>query len=70
MGLLRIVIVLVVLGLVAWLVTFLPLPAPFPEIIRIVIIVVAVVLVIWELLAVVGWASSPLSKLGPPAPPG
>lgn len=40
------IIFLVILGLVAWLLTFVPLPAPFGKIIQVILIIVAVVIVI------------------------
>ena len=59
----RIVVVLIVCGLVAWLVTFLPLPAPFPQLIWVVLILV----ILWELLALVGYVS-PIGYRSPPPP--
>ncbi len=47
------IITLVVLGLVAWAVTLLPLPAPFPTIIHVILVIVAVV-VLLNALGVVG----------------
>lgn len=46
MDLVSIIVVLVVGGLVYWLINLLPLPEPFPMIIRVVIIVA---LIIWLL---------------------
>lgn len=43
-----ILVLLIVLGLVWWLIGFLPLPAPFPEIIHVVIILC----IIYELIAI------------------
>ena len=40
------VITLVVLGLIAWAVTLLPLPAPFPTIIHVILVIVAVVILL------------------------
>lgn len=59
---LRILILLIVLGLVAWLVTFLPLPPPFPQLIW----VVMILCLIWEVLALAGYTRSFLN--GPPPP--
>lgn len=50
----RVLVMLIVLGLVAWLVTFLPLPAPFPQIIWVVLILC----LIWEILALAGYTRS------------
>jgi hypothetical protein len=47
----EILIVLIVCGLLYYLVTLLPLPAPFPMIIRVVVILI---LIIW-LLGFLGW---------------
>ena len=58
----RIVILLIVLGLVLWLTTFLPLPAPFPQLIW----VVMIVCLIWEVLALAGYTTSFIGR-GPPA---
>jgi cation transporter-like permease len=60
----RILILLVVLGVVAWLLTFLPLPPPFPQVIWIVMILC----VIWEVLALAGYTNSFLNRRGPPSP--
>ena len=57
----RILLLLIVLGLVWWLTGFLPLPEPFPTIIRVVLILC----LIWELLALAGYTKSIL----PPGPP-
>lgn len=57
----RVVVLAVVLGLVAWLVTLLPVPEPF----RVVIWVVLVLALLWELLAAFGYVSSALRR-GPP----
>lgn len=58
---LRILLLLIVLGLVAWLITFLPLPPPFPTIIWVVLILC----LIYEILALAGYTKSML----PPGPP-
>lgn len=50
----RIVVLLIVLGLVAWLTTFLPLPPPFPQLIWVVLILC----LIWEVLALAGYTKS------------
>lgn len=50
--LLHIVIILVVLGLIWWLLSLLPLPSPFDQIIRVVLIIIAILVVvslIWPL---------------------
>lgn len=46
----------IVLGLVWWIITQLPLPEPFGRIARVVFIVVAVILLIYLLLGLVGTA--------------
>jgi hypothetical protein len=58
----RILVLLVVLGLVWWLIGFLPLPDPFPVLVRVVIILV----LIWELLAIAGYAKSITDRRSPP----
>lgn len=50
----RIVILVIALGLIAWLVTFLPIPEPF----RTIIWVVLVLALIYEVLAVAGYVPS------------
>ncbi len=50
----RVLMLLVVLGLVAWLITFLPLPPPFPQLIWVVMILV----LIWEVLSLAGYTRS------------
>lgn len=50
----HVVVLAVVLGLAAWLITFLPIPDPF----RTIIWVVMVLFLLWELLAAVGYVSS------------
>lgn len=57
----RFLIFLVVLGLVAWLITLLPLPAPFPTIIWAVLIL----MFIWEILALAGYTKSYLNRNSP-----
>lgn len=57
----RLIVVLIVCGLVAWLVQYLPLPAPFPQLIWVVLILV----VIWEVLALAGYVS-PIGYRPPP----
>jgi hypothetical protein len=44
--LLHIIIILLVLGIVWWLVGYLPLPAPFGQIIRVIIIIIAIIVII------------------------
>lgn len=58
----RILVLLIVLGLVAWLVTYLPLPAPFPQLIWVCMVLV----LIWELLALAGYTKSLINRPGPP----
>ena len=53
--LIHIVIVLVVLGLLYWLLTLIPLPEPFPRIIQVVVIVIAVLYVLSVLLPYAGF---------------
>jgi hypothetical protein len=58
----RVLVLLIVLGLVAWLVTFLPLPQPFHTLIW----VVLVLCLIWEVLALAGYVPSGLDRWGRP----
>jgi hypothetical protein len=53
-GLISIIVVLVVLGLVYWLITLLPIPEPF----RTIIFVVIVIAMIFWLLSIVGMTPS------------
>ena len=53
--LIHIVIILVVLGLIWWLLTLLPLPAPFGQIVQVILIIIAILVVIsliWPLASV------------------
>jgi hypothetical protein len=58
--LVHIIIALVVLGLLYWLLTLIPLPAPFPRIIQVVVIIIAVLYLLSVLLpyAGVGWGGA------------
>lgn len=40
------ILTLVVLGLIAWAVTLIPIPQPFAQIIRVILIIVAVIYVV------------------------
>jgi len=51
------IITLVVLGIVWWLTTLLPLPPPIPVIIQVAVILV----IIWEILALTGKVPSTMS---------
>lgn len=55
----RIIVLVIALGLIAWLVTFLPIPEPF----RTIVWVVLILCLIWEVLAMAGYTRS---ILGPP----
>lgn len=57
----RVVVLVIVLGLVAWLLTFLPIPEPF----RTLVFVVMVVAVIWEVLALAGLVPSVIDRRQP-----
>lgn len=50
MSILTLVIWIVVLGLIAWALTYVPLPAPFGKIIQVILIIAAVALIIFFLL--------------------
>lgn len=60
----RVIILLIVLGLVWWLIGFLPLPDPFPILIRVVLIL----FLIWELLALAGYVPTAI-RVPPRSPP-
>jgi hypothetical protein len=57
--LVNLIIIIVVLGLIAWAVTLLPLPAPFPTIIHGILVIVAVL----ALLSAIGVIHTPLLRL-------
>lgn len=50
----RILLLIVVLGVVAWLLQYLPLPQPFPQLIWILMILC----IVWEVLALAGFTNS------------
>jgi cation transporter-like permease len=45
----NLIILLVVIGLIAWGVTLLPLPAPFPTIIHVILVIIAILAVLHAL---------------------
>lgn len=51
--LISLIATLIVAGLIYWLITLIPLPSPFPEIIRVVVII-AVVLYLLQFLGIIG----------------
>lgn len=54
-ALIHILIIVIILGLVWWLLAYLPLPEPFNQIIRIVLIIIAVVVIVsllWPLASI------------------
>lgn len=57
----RILMLVIVLGLVAWLLTYLPIPEPF----RTIIYILMILCVVWEILAVSGYTRSYLGRPGP-----
>jgi len=62
-NLLTLVIYIVVLGLVVWLLLYvvsqLPLPAPFPQVARVLIVVIACICLIYLLLGLLGGVPAP-----------
>lgn len=58
-GLFRVIVVLVVIGLVAWLITFLPIPQPFMTIIWVVMIVAVILWVLGMALGYTPWRHGP-----------
>jgi hypothetical protein len=60
----RILVLLIVLGLVVWLTTLLPLPQPFHTLIWVFVILC----LIWEVLAMAGFVKSFVPWNGPPNP--
>lgn len=62
----RLLLLIIALGLVWWLLGFIPIPEPFHTIITVVMILI----VIWEVLAMAGYVRSPWPyPPGPPPPP-
>jgi hypothetical protein len=57
--LIHVVIVLIVLGLLYWLATLFPLPAPFPRIIQVVFVIIAVLYLLSVLLPMAGMGYAP-----------
>jgi hypothetical protein len=55
-------IVFVVLGVAWWVITLLPLPAPFPTIIQVVFVLIALIVVIDLLLHLGGMAAWPVLR--------
>lgn len=56
--LISIIVTLVIIGLVAWLISFLPLPSPFMQIIHVILVIVAI---LYVLSAVTGHSFFPLN---------
>ena len=61
MLLFHVIIVLIVLGLLYWLATLIPLPVPFPRIIQVVFVIIAALYLISVLLPLSGM-SGPLLR--------
>ena len=53
-GLIHLAIELVIVGLIYWILTFIPMPAPFQQILRVIFIVIAVIIVLAFLLPLAG----------------
>jgi len=47
-------IVIIILGLIWWVTTVLPLPEPFPRIVQVVVVVVGALIIIYMLLGLIG----------------
>jgi hypothetical protein len=60
----RILVLVIVLGLAAWLLTYLPLPAPFPQLIW----VIMILCLLWEILALAGYVPSAIDRWKSPRP--
>jgi hypothetical protein len=60
----QIIVVLVVCGLLYWILTLIPLPAPFPQIIKVVVIVGVVLYLLSVLLPFAGMGAG-FHTLGP-----
>lgn len=56
-ALIHVLIVVIVLGLVWWLMTLIPLPAPFAQIAQVIIIIIAVLIIIALLWPLAGGTS-------------
>lgn len=52
--LINLIVILLVLGVVWWIITLLPLPAPFPLIIQVVFVLIALIVVVDLLLGISG----------------
>ncbi len=52
--LINLIIVLLVLGVAWWVITLLPLPAPFPLILQVVFVIIALIVVVDVLLGIAG----------------
>jgi hypothetical protein len=55
-SLISLLVICVVIGLIWWVVDYLPVPQPLNKLIKVVSIIVGVIAVIWILLAIAGMA--------------
>lgn len=58
--LINLIIILLVLGVLYWICTLLPLPAPFPLILQVVFVLIALIVVVDLLLGISGGSSGRL----------
>lgn len=54
--LITLLIVIIILGLIWWVITVIPLPEPFAKIAQVVVVVIGVLIIVWMLLGLIGQA--------------
>lgn len=54
--LITLLIVIIILGLIWWVITVIPLPDPFAKIAQVVVVVIGVLIIVWMLLGLIGQA--------------
>jgi ethanolamine transporter EutH len=57
--LITLLVVVIILGLIYWVTTQIPLPHPFGRIVQVVIVVVGVLIIVMMLLGLIGYAPVP-----------
>lgn len=61
----NVIVVLIVCGLLYWILTLIPLPAPFPQIIKVVVIVGVVLWLLSVFLPYAGFGGAGVHPIGP-----